>query len=93
MFAGSVQDLPPEAQARVRHAQEMAAKLMAQAAAQPQQPVAQPTAAAPAELNPMLRAAQEISRKLAEKVNPHAALALLCCSLLSIAYPLSEWSR
>lgn len=64
-----LQDLPPEAQAQVRLAQEMAAKLMAQAAAQPQQQQ-QPlqAAPAPAEVNPMLQAAQKIARQLAEKV-------------------------
>ena len=49
-------------------AQEMAAKLMAQAAAQPQQAAPQTAAAPSVEINPMLKAAQDIARKLAEKV-------------------------
>lgn len=65
---GAAQDLPPEAQAQVRMAQEMAAKLMAQAAAQPQQAAPQTAAAPSVEINPMLKAAQDIARKLAEKV-------------------------
>jgi hypothetical protein len=52
----------------VRMAQEMAAKLMAQAAAQPQQAAPQTAAAPSVEINPMLKAAQDIARKLAEKV-------------------------
>ncbi len=62
-----MQDLPASAQAQVRQAQELAAKLMAQAAAQPQQ-MPQPAAPAPVEVNPMLEAAQKIARQLAEKV-------------------------